>query len=254
MSASIIALYEILGYPSDHCPDCVSWDKFTTQFDYIRKTTGFDINTRRLTFAMSADKRTQLIAMLAPWPTKLRMTLLEAAELLGTLGDACRACRWARTRFCALQNYVNNLLRSRYHTIVNVYKRTGKALVLKKQLPQVLLRRLPILVARVAREMAQLLWSTNQSFLVPKLVQLECQFLNNYLVDRTNLWEMQIGHFIPREPSFTSAGDSSLTGGELCPTSSVSGLRLSGNPRSGDGCACITSTLSTSTSTKWSFS
>ena len=251
MSASIIALYEILGYPSDHCPDCVSWDKFTTQFGYIRKTTGFDINTRSLTFAMPADKRTQLIAMLAPWPTKLRMTLLEAAELLGTLGDACRACRWARTRFCALQNYVNNLLRSRYHTIVNVYKRTGKALVLKKQLPKVLLRRLPILVAR---EMAQLLWSTNQSFLVPQLVQLECQFLNDYLVDRTNLWEMQIGHFIPREPSFTSAGDSSLTGGELCPTSSVSGLRSSGNPRSGDGCACITSTLSTSTSTKWSFS
>jgi hypothetical protein len=74
----------------------------------------------------------------------------------------------------------------------------------------VLLRRLPVLVAR---EVAHLLWSTNQSFSVPELVQQECQFLRDYLDDRNNLWEMQIGHFIPREPTFTSAGDSSLDGG-----------------------------------------
>ena len=115
--ASVLALYEILGYPSDHCPDVISWDKFTTRFGHERVATGRLINTRRLTFGLNATKQQILLEVRELWLTKKRMSLLEAGELLGHYGDAAQCNRWAHARFITLQNFINNLLRTRYHAV-----------------------------------------------------------------------------------------------------------------------------------------
>ncbi|KAI2498468.1 hypothetical protein MHU86_16052 [Fragilaria crotonensis] len=45
-SASVIALYEILGYPDGRIPDPISWDKFESVHGHIRRVVGWDFNTR----------------------------------------------------------------------------------------------------------------------------------------------------------------------------------------------------------------
>ena len=55
-SASIIALYEIVGYPNGKIPDPISWDKFESTHGHLRRVVGWEFNTRDLTFALPADK------------------------------------------------------------------------------------------------------------------------------------------------------------------------------------------------------
>ena len=45
-SASIISLYEIVGYPDGRIPDPVSWDKFHSTYGHLRRVVGWLFNTR----------------------------------------------------------------------------------------------------------------------------------------------------------------------------------------------------------------
>ena len=45
------------------------------------------------------------------------MSLSEAGELVGHYGNAAQGDRWAHARFITLQNFINNLLRTRYHAV-----------------------------------------------------------------------------------------------------------------------------------------
>jgi hypothetical protein len=48
VSASVLALYDVLGFPSVDVPDPMSQEKFKTKYDHLQKTVGYHINTRRL--------------------------------------------------------------------------------------------------------------------------------------------------------------------------------------------------------------
>ena len=67
-TASIISLYEIVGYPDGRIPDPISWDKFVPAYGHIRQVAGWDFNTRSLIYTLPEDKRQSIIAaLLTEW-------------------------------------------------------------------------------------------------------------------------------------------------------------------------------------------
>jgi hypothetical protein len=54
-AASIIALYEIVGYPDGRIPDPISWDKFESVHGHLRRVVGWEFNTRILFFSLPID-------------------------------------------------------------------------------------------------------------------------------------------------------------------------------------------------------
>ena len=83
-AASVIALYEIVGYPTGKIPDPLSWEKFESTHGHIRRVVGWNFNSRDLTFGLPTDKRTAIVTLLAEWLKRPTCSLLEAAELHGT--------------------------------------------------------------------------------------------------------------------------------------------------------------------------
>ncbi|KAI2489264.1 hypothetical protein MHU86_25337 [Fragilaria crotonensis] len=158
-AASVIALYEILGYPDGRIPDPISWEKFESVHGHIRRVIGWDFNTRNLTFALPDDKRQALLSTLKAWRTKTSCTLLEAAELHGTLADISRANRKGRAMFFGFQNALRRTIQQRYHQVNGYYSRHNKREYMTTQLPKHLHHRLDSLIAR---EMAALIWKTKK--------------------------------------------------------------------------------------------
>jgi hypothetical protein len=60
VSASILALYDVLGFPSVDVPDPMSPEKFNTKYSHLRKTLGYHINTRCLVVGILPHKREQM--------------------------------------------------------------------------------------------------------------------------------------------------------------------------------------------------
>ena len=48
LSASVISLYELLGYPNTLTPDPLSRDKLHTTYNHQRRLLGKDVDSRRL--------------------------------------------------------------------------------------------------------------------------------------------------------------------------------------------------------------
>jgi hypothetical protein len=209
-SASVIALYEIVGYPNGLIPDPISWDKFESTHGHLRRVVGWEFNTRDLTFALPADKRQSITELLATWLNRKSCTLLQAAELHGTLADASRAYRPGRALFFGFQNALRRAIQSRFHQVKAFYNRAKKTKLLSAQLPKDLHTRMDSLIAR---DIAALLWRTKTAIPIPPSVTHELHQLHQHLADTTRPWSISIGHVVPRDPQFTSLGDACGTGG-----------------------------------------
>ena len=209
-AASVISLYEIMGYPDGRIPDPISWEKFGSAYGHIRRVVGWDFNTRSLTFTLPDDKRTSIVALLDEWKQKSHCTIVEAAMLHGTLADASRANRQGRTLFFAFQNALRRAIQLRFNQVRGYYSRQGKQNKFKAQLPKHLHHRID---AMIARDMAALLWSKKSKIQISESVAAEIKYLHSLLADKTYLWQMNIGHVIPRDAQFTSFGDACLVGG-----------------------------------------
>jgi hypothetical protein len=216
VALNVLALYVLLGEPSANHRDPVSWEKFETKVTHCRKAKEFMVNTaRRMEVSIPAYKRDQVVELLATWIDRSTYTLLEAAELLGTLNNLSEICRWARPRFFALQQDVRRALRARY--LAAAHWRTHHATQIETwrvDLTDALLHRLEPLIQR---EMASLLWRMRQTIPVSPFVRRKLKYLHNYVRTPTNPWAISIGHLIPREHTFTTTGDASnLGGGAYC--------------------------------------
>jgi len=209
-AASIISLYEIAGYPDGRFPDPISWEKFEATYGHTRRIVGWEFNTRTLSFKLPADKRAALAKLLATWIQKSHCTLLEAAELHGKLADASRANRKGRTLFFAFQNALRRALQTKFYQVRGYYYRQNKRKQLQLQLPKHLHSRIDALIAR---DMAQLLWSSQSKIKLTKQVQREIQNLHAHLANTTIPWEICIGHTVKRDSQFVSLGDACLSGG-----------------------------------------
>ena len=209
-ATSIIALYEILGYPDGRIPDPISWDKFESTHGHIRRVVGWDFNTRDLTFALPTDKRTAITESLREWCTKTSCTLFEAAELHGTLADASKANRKGRTMFFGFQNAFRRAIQTRYHQVQGFYSRRSKNATFSAQLPKHLHHRLDSLIAR---DMAALLWRTKSKIAITDSVAREIQNIYEHMNNPSITWAISIGHVIPRDAQYTSFGDACGIGG-----------------------------------------
>jgi hypothetical protein len=102
------------------------------------------------------------------------------------------------THYFALQNYVNNLLLNRFHQVKGFMDRQGLATTIDIELPTSLNNHLPVLIAK---KQAQLLWHQKETIDIPNEVQQEVWLLLSSLQDNEEDWTMQIGHYIPWDPT-----------------------------------------------------
>ena len=209
--ASVAALFHILGFPTDPLvPSALSGDKFEAWYNHLRKLVGRRFNSRTLTVGLVQYKRDLLLVLLTEWSTKETFDLLEICQLLGVLENHTKFARWARCWYFALQNAVRRALHTRYQILQRRFNQAGREKSLTRVLPGQLLDRLHSLIAR---EKAQVIWSTRQRFKVDPLMRGSIGHLRTYVADTVDPWEVPLGMIIPREPHFSSRGDASERGG-----------------------------------------
>jgi hypothetical protein len=210
IAASVVALYDIFGYPDGTFPDPLSWEKFEATYSHKRRVVGWEFDTRDLTFSLPSDKRTVLVNLLDSWKSKTNCTLLEAAELHGSLAHAARANRKGSVLFFSLQNAMRRAIQQRYHQVKGFHDRKATTARLSTQLPTNLQNRVESLVSR---EVAALMWRTKTKIAISQEVADELHHLHSILSDFSIPWSISIGHIIPREAQMISHGDACGTGG-----------------------------------------
>ena len=209
--ASLYSLFCILGLPTNPLvPSPLSNEKFESKYNHQRKLVGRKFDSRKLTVGILDYKIDQLRELLQDWLAKSRFELLELAQLLGILENHTRYARWARCWYYALQNTMRRVLHGRYCIIERFYQRKRKRRAYQQQLPAQLSSRIDVLIAR---DKAQLLWSTRQKFRITPEV-LQClRALYHYVTTCSDPWEVHLGLIVPRIPHVRSKGDASLIGG-----------------------------------------
>lgn len=212
VSASAIALFEVLGYPDSRVPNPLSLEKLETHYNHLRKALGNRINTRTLSVDILLYKREQVIELLSAWIIKEDFLIRELAELHGTLVSICQYNRWGRTLFCTLQNTMRLLLRQRYFIAQRHFRSRGKGILvqLEQRLSHTNEHRLSSLVARAH---AALVWNCKWPYRKPAPMQNELEYLRMYLADFSQPWSQTIGHIIPRDHHLDGTGDASPLGG-----------------------------------------
>ena len=212
-SASILALYLLLGRPSETNPDAFAWDKFDGYLSYERKAKGWLVNSRTLQVTLPPYKREIVLTELQRTLSSTHATLKSLAELLGLLSDLSTICRWARPRYFHLQHTLATFLRQRAHQIRAYLDRTGKrtefAHYLHASLPKHLAHRIAPLLAQ---HDALLLWAYKGKLKLNKHALQQLEWFFTYLKDPANVWGCSIGHLIDRQPFATTTGDASHLG------------------------------------------
>jgi hypothetical protein len=209
--SSVGALFEVLGMPTNPLvPSPLSTDKFEGWYNHEQKLVGRQFNSWRLSVGMLPYKRERLLELLTHWSTVTTYDLLEISHLLGVLENHTKYARWARCWYFAPQNHVRRALHALYQIISRRYKWHEQELHFTWQLPATLLHGVDGLVAR---DKAQLLWSTRQQFTVDSTLQESIDHLCCYVETNESPWEVPLGMIIPRDPHFQSRGDASFLGG-----------------------------------------
>ena len=101
VSASVLALWLILGFPDKHRPNPLSMDKLVTKYSHQRISLGYKIDSRAKEVEVLPAKRAAMIIELTAWidPAKESFTLREVASLHGVLENMTRYVAWARPLF-----------------------------------------------------------------------------------------------------------------------------------------------------------
>ena len=216
IAASVLALYTILGAPDNLRPDPLSRDKFHAFHNHLRKTVGYMLDSRRMRVSILEYKRDQFLDLLSQWLAMTSFTLQQVATLHGTFESMSRYCAWARPWFFAIQNAMRSILLQRFHYVKRIYRRRRRQEQLEVMMPTAFASRISQILDR---EQAQLLWHANrhETYPVTPDIRWNLQCVFEHLSDRNNDWGQQIGHIIPRDPTFISLGDASHdAGGGYC--------------------------------------
>ena len=209
LSASVLALYTILGFPHPLTPDPLSRDKLHTTYNHLRRILGKQVDSRRLMVTLPDDKRATTVALLAKWIQKSSFGLLEAAQLIGVLDHISTMCRWGRAEYFAILNSFRDLLRQQYHIVARQLKKRKCAQQLKLRLPKHLEGRVQSLISR---KIAATLWRTKAQVPIANHITTQLKALHAYLANPTKPWEISIAHLIDRDPTFVTTGDASQLG------------------------------------------
>jgi hypothetical protein len=136
ISASAIALFDILGYPDPRLPDPLAQDKLNTCYTHQRKMLGNLIDTRKLTVVLLNAKHDEIIKLLQQWLTKDTFTLRDAAGLVSLVDSTTRYNRWGWTWLTHLQHAIRSALNQKSHFLTRHYQRTQRETMLATQLPR----------------------------------------------------------------------------------------------------------------------
>ena len=209
ISASIIALYELLSYPDDmHFQDPLSRDKFVALYSHLRKVLGLMVNSRSLTVTLPDYKFDRIIAIIDQWLVRKSFTILDAASLVGQLIHASECCRWSRPVYFNLQNTLRRLILAEYSKVKSLAKRR-KLNLSHRDLPPSLAKRIQGLIAR---QIASLVYRSRRPIPLNITVVQELLQLRSLFTDHRSDWSLFIGHAIPREPNFNDNTDASNLG------------------------------------------
>ena len=219
IAASIMGVYEVLGFPDKRQPNAISQDKLITEYGPTRHTLGRDLFSRTLTIGLPRKKRDKVANMLyTKWiqPGKRTFDLREVLELTGTLEDATRDFREHRSSFNCLCNQVGNKLQAIYYHYKNLFDRKKITMEVSKKLSLETMYCLQgLLLCQQALFLFNVPW---KSKLEPETF-LELEALFNSLKNYSVTWQASIGHLIPGDHHIDSLGDSSMIGGSAhCPT------------------------------------
>lgn len=211
VAASIVSMYMVAGWPVPEAPDPHSKSKFDRQYNHQRKMLGKLVDSNKMVVTLLPEKRALIIELLQRWLGESNtFTLVELARLLGTLVDASQYCDWAKARLFVLQNLLRNLLYSRYRAISRIFPETAARLTQNSDLPKDLQHRLGSLISRAQ---ARVLWHHKQKYKLPRACRAELRTILSFMSEPVmNPWEKLIGHIVPRDPAFNSAGDASHLG------------------------------------------
>lgn len=209
VSASILALYEVLGFPTPEVPDPLSREKFDGTYTYKRNILGRSIDTRRMEVGITVEKMERAIATLHEWMQCQHYNIKDMATLHGTLEDMTRLISWARPLFYVFQNAIRRELHERYYSLRRHYDAKGKKDKLAKQLPAALAHRLESLIAI---DKAAYLWSKRIQIDMTVTVRHAIGTILRYLTNPAIRWAQPIGYIIPRDPHCESTGDASELG------------------------------------------
>jgi hypothetical protein len=210
VSASAIALYDVLGYPDPRVPNPLSQDKLNTTYSHTRKICGYLVDSRRMTVGLHPTKRPEVVRLLSDWCSKRRFTLRDAAQLVGLFDSLCRYQRWGRPYLASLQHAIRRELGRRYRLVFaqRRFKQQNDGLAAK--LPQWAHYRL---ASFLARDRAAFMWHSRHTLELTPHIAHSLRHLHAYLAVDTNQWDGYIAHIVPRDPHATSLGDASNVGG-----------------------------------------
>ena len=210
ISASVLALYIVLGFPdpSRGIRDCVSWEKFQSEFTHQRKTLGWVIDSRRMTVALPDSKRDALIEAIDEVLRNPSLTLRQIAQLLGHIGNATTVKRDMKCAYFNLQRLMRVLLYQRYHAAQGYMRRHNIKEKILRRLPKQFKHRLDNIISQ---QVASFLWDSGNKFKLDSRSIRELRRIRKSL--KTERWEIFIPQLIPRDPHFQSQGDASQIGG-----------------------------------------
>ena len=209
--SSVLALWKILGFPHEDTPDPLSREKFCGTYSHERKTLGHHIDSRKMTFGLTTEKRLIILEELTTWVTVVRdFTLRDISSLHGSLESATRFIAWTRPYFFYVQNVIRKTLEQRYHILRRTYAAKGREVTIKKMLPPQLMGRLSSLIAR---EKAAFLWNKNAILPMTKNIRACLQRIIDVLLDSKKKWTHPIDFIIERDAHVVTLGDASGTGG-----------------------------------------
>ena len=209
IAASIMALFELLGYPTLNVQIALSLNKFLGKYSHERKILGFWVNSRTMTVEILPSKREEIVQELASWRTKQSYTLREAVQLLGVLEHMSRYTKWGRVWFHGLRNAVRRVIQERGPQAVRRFRRSGQIERLARALPAHLTYRLDALVQGAQ---ARVLWHSNYRIGMSPEVLTCVTLLHDYLVNPNNSWSAPIANIVPRDPHIELYGDASTSG------------------------------------------
>jgi hypothetical protein len=213
--SSVLALWQILGFPHEDTPDPLSREKFCGTYTHLRKTLGHLVDSRDMTVGITPEKREILLEELSEWINVAKeFTLRDISSLHGLLESVTRFTMWARPYFFYTQNEIRRTLEQRYHILKRSYKAKGREDAFKRQLSPQLMHRLGSLVAK---EKAIFLWSNNATITMTKRLRESLTTIRDALQDDDKQWKQPIGFIIERDAHVVTLGDASgLGGGAYC--------------------------------------
>jgi hypothetical protein len=148
MSASAIALFNVLGYPDPRVPKPLRQDKLNTKYSHQRRIVGYQVDSRTMTVGLLPSKREEAVRQLSNWLDKTEFILGEAAILDGMIDSMARYNRWGRTYLTALQHEIRQSLTTRYRKLTCDCKVQLRVQQIAKKLPRSALHRTSSLVAQ----------------------------------------------------------------------------------------------------------